>query len=361
MATDPRHTQHPLRLGTLDCLNRFMVAPMCDVTSWPYRKLCRDHGCGLLFTEMISSVGLAHSGERTLKMMEFDPEEAPVAVQISGCAVEHMETAARMVQDYGASMLNVNCGCPVKKVIQGGSGAALLRDLGLLTQICHRLRKVLTIPFTIKVRAGWDANSVNAIEVGRIAEGEGLDGLMIHARTRVQLYEGKADWSLIKRLKESVSIPVIGNGDAFDPDDALRMLEETGCDGVMLGRGAMGNPWVFRGCLAWERGQRDDTWRPNVAELYDGVREHLDRYVDWSGERLAVIQMRKQLIWYTQGLPGAKELRKSLPQLNTRGDMLSTLGRFLETVDPDRPWGTSRPSRAGFKEGDCATGCETPA
>ena len=163
-----------MKIADLDCGNRFFLAPMCDVTNWPYRKLCRDQGAGLLMTEMISSVGLVYTGTRTLKMMEFEASESPIGVQISGCAIEHMETAARMIEDHGASLLNLNCGCPVKKVISGGSGSALLRDIDLLREICRRLRKVVSIPLTIKVRAGWDAKSVNAVEVGKMAEEEGV-------------------------------------------------------------------------------------------------------------------------------------------------------------------------------------------
>jgi len=322
-----------MKIAGIDCGNKFFLAPMCDVTNWPYRKLCRDHGAGMIMTEMISSVGLVHAGERSLKMMEFDASEQPIGVQISGCAVEDMEVAAKMVEDHGASLLNLNCGCPVKKVIKGGSGSALLRDVDLLRQICNRLRKAVKIPLTIKVRAGWDSKSVNAVEVGKMAEEEGIDCIMIHARTRAQKFSGTANWNLIRELKDAISIPVIGNGDIFEPADGFRMLEETNCDGIMIGRGAMGNPWIFRGLQQWqEEGLTGDQYKPTPEELQSTVLEHLDRYIDWSGERLACIHMRKQTVWYTHGLPGAKHLRKQLVNLHTRNDYVELFNRFTDEL-----------------------------
>lgn len=324
----------PVRIADADCLNRFLLAPMCGVTSLPYRPLCREQGAGLLMTEMISTVSLSEATRRSLELMEFEAGEAPVGVQISGCPdIPAMVKAARLVQEHGATLLNLNCGCPVKKVIRGGSGSALLRDLDLLARICAAIRAAVDIPVTIKVRSGWDARNVNAVAVGRLAEDTGMDAIMLHARTREQAYEGKANWDLIRQLKQAVSIPVIGNGDVVTPADGFRMLETTGCDGIMIGRAAMGNPWIFRGLIAWERGVRDDSWLPTEAEQRATILEHYDRYADWAGPRGAALDFRKQIIWYTHRLPGGRGVRKQVKDLNQRGD----LERILDTAFRPQP------------------------
>ncbi len=214
----------------------------------------------------------------------------------------------------------------------------MLRDLDQLRLTCARLRKALTIPLTIKVRAGWDGDQVNALEVGKLATEEGVDAIAIHARTRAQGYEGQANWDLIAALTESVSIPVIGNGDIFTPGDAFRMLEHTGCAAIMVGRGAMGNPWLFRGLRQWELGDRSEGWRPTPAELVSTISRHLDRFIDWVGEHLACLRFRKHLLWYTHRLPGSRELRKRIPELTSRAALdpiLDALLVALHQADPD--------------------------
>ncbi len=322
-----------MRIANLDCLNRFSLAPMCDVTDWTYRKLCRDQGAGLLMTEMISSVHLANTTKEVRRMLISETEERPVGIQISGNAVDVMVKAAQIVQDSGASMLNVNCGCPVRKVISGGSGSALLKDLALLQQICHALREVLSIPLTIKVRAGWDERNVNALEVGRLAQEEGVDAIMIHPRTRAQKYEGNANWDLITELVDGVSIPVIGNGDIFEPDDGMRMLKETGCAGVMIGRGAMGNPWIFRGLLARENGDTSDAWKPSTEELNTVVREHMARYVTYAGEFQGCLKMRKNLVWYTAKLPGAQAFKQAFQTIDSVQTFDRVFSEFIDQLD----------------------------
>ena len=327
-----------MRIAGLDCLNPWLLAPMCEVTNLPFRALCRELGAGLVMTEMISSVELASARVRSLHLMQFEASEQPVGVQISACPqVADMERAAALVEEHGASLLNLNCGCPVKKIVTGGSGSALLKDLDLLRQICRRLRRVVSIPLTVKVRAGWDARTVNALDVGRLCEDEGIDALMIHARTREQGYDGTANWRLIAELKAALSIPVIGNGDVFTPADGRRMMAETGCDGVMVGRGAMGNPWLFRGLVRWADGHTDDSWRPSPAELEQTFLRHLDRYIDWAGEHRACLEMRKQLLWYTLKLPGARALRRHLGTLTSRDAYVQATEAFFAELKATTP------------------------
>ena len=338
-----------MKIAGLDCINPWFLAPMHDVTNLPFRALCREQGAGLVMTEMLSSVDLARAHKRTLALMEFEAGEAPVGVQISGVDdLDVMERAARRVQEHGASLLNLNCGCPVKKVIRGGSGSALLKDVQLLRGITRRLRAAVSIPLTIKLRAGWDGRHVNAIDVGLMAQEEGVDAIMIHARTRAQGYEGSADWQLIADLKAALAIPVIGNGDVFAPQDALRMLETTGCDGVMIGRGAMGNPWLFRGLV---QAQRGDTaaWRPNAGELIDTVQRHFDRYVAWIGEHRACLQFRKQLLWYTHRLEGSRPLREALRDLHTVADFARIWGHFARQLEAGERVQVADVGRADFK------------
>ncbi len=329
----------PVQIGGVQIPNRYFLAPMCDVTNMPYRVIARGQGASLLATEMLSSVALAMGGHRTFHMMEFLPDEKPIMVQISGTDPEIMRTASLMIQDYGASMLNLNCGCPVKKVIKGGSGSALLRDKEVLRKILQTLRPVLDIPLTVKMRAGWDAKTVNAVDVARMCEDEGVDAVMLHARTRKQMYEGRADWDLIAEVVQSVSIPVIGNGDIFTGADAHRMLEQTGCSAVMLGRGAIGNPWIFRDCIAQEVNPRGDALIPTVSptpeERLATIWRHFELFAAYAGRERALVRIRRQLMAYVRGLPGSSAFRARLSSLTSEENLRSSLAEFLgENLHP---------------------------
>jgi nifR3 family TIM-barrel protein len=325
-------------IGGVPIPNRFLLAPMCDVTNLPYRIIARSEGASLLATEMLSSVALAMGGNKTLQMMEFLPSEEPVMVQISGTAPDVMLKASEMIQDYGASILNLNCGCPVKKIIKGGSGSALLRDTKVLRNIIRTLRPRVEIPLTVKLRAGWDAKSINAVEVARMCEDEGVDSVMLHGRTRSQMYEGNANWDLIAEVKQAVSIPVIGNGDIFTGEDAHRMLEHTKVDGVMIARGAIGNPWIFRECIYGElerRGEPLSTFeefpppRPDLQERYDTILKHFNLFSAYAGEHRALFQLRKQIMAYVKGLAGASAFRANLASFTTRETLVQCLQEFL--------------------------------
>lgn len=325
------------RIADVAIPSRWVLAPMCDVTNLPYRVLARAEGASLLATEMLSSVALNMGGNKTAHMMEFLPSERPVMVQISGTDPEVMLQAALRIQDYGAPILNLNCGCPVKKVIQGGSGSALLRDPDVLRRILRTLRPHLTIPLTVKLRAGWDHDSVNAVEVAKMCADEGCDSVMLHPRTRAQMYEGRADWDLIRRVVEAVDVPVIGNGDIFSADDAYAMLDNTGCAAVMIGRGAIGNPWIFRQCVLAEAARLPASERPadlpdpepGLWERRETIWRHFELYRAYAGERGALIRIRKQLMAYVRGIPGAVAFRKNLPNLEAPEILEETLDHFF--------------------------------
>ncbi len=329
------------RIADVEIPNRYLLAPMCNVTNLPYRLLAREQGASLVSTEMLSSVALAAGGERSLQMMEFLPDEHPIMVQISGTDPEVMRRAAEMIQDYGATMINLNCGCPVKKIIKGGSGSALLRNPRVLQRILRALRPRLRMPLTVKMRAGWDEHSINAVEVARLCEDEGVDAIMLHPRTRRQMYDGQANLDLIACVKQAVRIPVIGNGDIFTASDAFDMLAVTGCDAVMIGRGAIGNPWIFRQCVIEEvRRTRPASPalaalpppHPSLDERLTMIRRHFDLLAAYTGEEIALRVFRRQLMAYLKGLPHSTTFRGHLPQLTSRHMFLERIEGYFRKI-----------------------------
>lgn len=329
------------RIADVEIPNRYLLAPMCNVTNLPYRLLAREQGASLVSTEMLSSVALAVGGERSLQMMEFLPDEHPIMVQISGTDAEVMRRAAEMIQDYGATLINLNCGCPVKKIIKGGSGSALLRNPRLLRRILRALRPRLRIPLTVKMRAGWDEQSINAVEIARLCEDEGVDAIMLHPRTRRQMYDGQANLDLIACVKHAVRIPVIGNGDVFTATDALDMLAATGCDAVMIGRGAIGNPWIFRQCVIEEVRRTHPSSNvlaalpsphPSLDERLTMIRRHFDLLAAYTGEEIALRVFRRQLMAYLKGLPHSTTFRGHLPQLTSRHMFLERVEAYFRKI-----------------------------
>jgi tRNA-dihydrouridine synthase B len=317
--------------------NRYLLAPMCGVSNLPYRILARAEGAALVSTEMVSSTELEKGRKRSFELVEFLPIEEPVMVQISGTEADVMLKAALMVQDYGATILNLNCGCPVKKVIKGGSGAAMLRNPEVLRSILQRLRPDLEMPLTVKMRAGWNEQNVNALEVAQMCEDCGVDALMLHPRTRDQFYEGNADWDLIAQVKEAVSIPVIGNGDIFSAQDAHEMLEHTGCDAIMIGRHAIGNPWIFRQCVLEEinRSKTSSAFGlpdsfPSSEERLQTILTHFDYFCAYLGQRLALNSLRKQFLIYLKDEPGFELFRERLARIRSRDDLEKAVGLALE-------------------------------
>ena len=316
-----------MRIGHIELANPVILAPMAGVTDLPFRLLAKEMGCGLVYSEMVSDKGLIYDNTHTKKLLAIDARERPVALQIFGSEPESMANAARIVAAAGADIIDINMGCPTPKIVKNGEGSALMRNPVLAGRIIAAVVEAAGgMPVTVKFRKGWDETSVNAVQIARMAEQAGAAAVSVHGRTREQFYSGQADWSIIRDVKQAVAIPVIGNGDIRTPLDAERMLTETGCDGIMIGRGAQGNPWIFRQVAHYlETGQTLPL--PALGERIDMLLRHLDMLVGHKGEYTGIREMRSHAAWYTKGLPSSAELRLTFNQAATRDDFI----RIMET------------------------------
>jgi len=319
-----------MRIGNLVLSNPVFLAPMAGITDLPFRILNRQFGCNLACTEMVSSHGLVRRNRRSLKYLEHPLEDAPLAVQLFGSDPESMAEAAKIAAEHGADLIDLNMGCPVKKVVKAGAGAALLKRPAVVRSMIRAVRKEISLPLTVKIRSGWRQGEINAREIARIVQEEGGDALTVHPRTADQGFSGSADWSLIRQVKDGLSIPVIGSGDIWGPEDADRMIKQTGCDAVMIGRGALGNPWIFAGALNLLSG-RDPVPVP-LSERYEIIRRHLDMNLACTPEHSAVMGFRKHLLWYTKGLRGGAEFRQVASRVSTREELLDVLSGFFDTL-----------------------------
>lgn len=317
----------PLKIGRLMLPHNLMLAPLAGVTNLPFRLICRRQGAALAFTEMVSVNGMVREGGKTMALLASSPEDRPLGVQLFGDNPETLARAAAMVADQ-ADLLDINMGCPVRKVVATGAGSALLKDTARVAAIVRSVRKATGLPLTIKIRSGWHCGDATWREVGRIAEAEGCDAITLHPRSRSQMFTGQANWSQIAQLKERLTIPVIGSGDLFAPEDCRRMLAETGCDGLMIARGALGNPWIFRQTRELLSGITPQPVTPSERAIT--AAHHLQLQIEVLGEVVAVREMKKHLGWYIHGVPGAASLRRSVNSAQTAQQLHGVLEQLAE-------------------------------
>ena len=300
--------------------NPVVAAPMAGVSDRPSRLIAREYGCGLVYTEMISAKALTYRNQKTYLLMNMKGEQQPVSMQIFGSEPDVMAEGARIMQAYGAQIIDINMGCPVPKVVNNGEGSALMRNPELAAEIVSAMVKAVDVPVTVKFRKGWDDASVNAVEFARRMEAAGASAIAVHGRTRMQYYSGKADWNIIGQVKEAVTVPVIGNGDIFVPEDGKAMLEQTNCDGIMLGRGALGRPWLYRQMIEYLRTAGYEG-EPTLEQRRQVITHHAQLICEEKGERVAMKEMRKHIAWYYKGLPGAARMRDAINTVATMEDL----------------------------------------
>ncbi|MDO4556971.1 MAG: tRNA dihydrouridine synthase DusB [Lachnospiraceae bacterium] len=316
-------------IGNVKMDNPLVLGPMAGVTDLPFRLLCKEMGCGLMYTEMISAKALYYKNKNTLPLLATDSKERPVAVQLFGSETQLMADMAKTLEGKGYQMIDINMGCPVPKIVNNREGSALMKNPKLAGEIIETMAKAVSLPVTVKIRKGFDKNTVNAVEIARIAQESGASAVAVHGRTREEYYSGKADWDIIRQVKEAVSIPVIGSGDITDVDSFLKMREQTGCDGYMIARGAKGNPWVFKEILTYlKTGIRLE--KPSLMEVLEMIRRHGKMMVEFKGEYTGIREMRKHLAWYTAGYPGSARLRGRVNEMETYEDLVRLLEEYEE-------------------------------
>ena len=316
-----------MQIGEIKLAAPLALAPMAGITDLPFRLICRRLGCGMTVSEMVSAKGLLYKNVKTTEMLRIDDGERPTAIQLFGSVPEELAEAARMVEASGADMIDFNMGCPVPKIVNNGEGSALMKQPKLAHDILAAMVKAVKIPVTVKFRAGWDDSSRNAVEIAKAVEAAGVSAVAVHGRTRQQFYEGKADWGIIAEVKQAVKVPVFGNGDIFTVEDGLRILAETGVDGLMIGRGADGNPWIFRELAAVLRGEERPA-APSLQERLAQAAEHLDMLIDYKGEHISVKEMRRHISAYLKGLPHAAEFRGRFHKVDTREQFMELLAEY---------------------------------
>lgn len=318
-----------IKIGNLALENRVVAAPMAGITDRAFRLILKSMGCGLVFTEMVSDMGLIYNSNKSRQIADPSGESGPVAVQIFGSNPETMAQAAQIVETMGAAIIDINMGCPTPKIVKNGEGAALMLEPELSRKIIRSVVAAVQVPVSIKMRKGWDVEHCNYLQIADIAVAEGVTAITLHPRTRMQFFSGQADWEAITALKRHVPVPVIGSGDISKAEDAVAMIAETGCDGVMIGRAALGNPFIIRETVALlEHGHKISA--PLQTEKINLAIRHLDLAIENKGESIAVREMRKHISWYTKGMPGAARLRDRINHAAARKEMMAILTGLTE-------------------------------
>jgi tRNA-dihydrouridine synthase B len=319
-----------LRIGSVNLENGLVMAPMAGITTLPFRLMVKELGAGLVTSEMVSAMGLTTGQRKTLDYLRNHPSERPLAIQIFGSRPQAMARAAQVVVEAGADLVDINMGCPVKKVVKTGAGASLLRDPKRVAEIVSSVRLACSVPVTVKIRAGWSPENPVACDIARVIEDCGADAVTVHPRFATQGYAVPADWTVIGRVKERLKIPVIGNGDIFEPSHALKMRQETGCDGIMIGRGAIGNPWIFKQVLHLDLGV--PVSKPDMSERRSFIMDHFHALANLMGPHRAARSMRGLLLWYTKGLPHSSRFRGGVNKIKDLDSLISTMDEYFSTL-----------------------------
>lgn len=327
------------KIGNVKISNQVVLAPMAGICNSAYRQICKDMGCGLIYAEMVSDKAITYNNQKTIDMLYMTEKERPISQQIFGSDKESFVEAAKFIEkEMKPDIIDINMGCPVPKVaVRAQAGSALLKNPAKIFDIVSSVVSAVNVPVTVKIRSGWDSNHINAVEVAKVIEKAGASAICVHPRTRSQGYSGKADWNIIKEVKENVSIPVIGNGDIKSPEDAKRMLEETKCDAVMIGRGVLGNPWLIKNIVNYLDGK--EVIDVSIVDRIDMCLKHLKLLDSLKNEKLACLEIRNHISWYFKGIKGANELKNKVYQTTSIHDIILLLNEFKEAQNEEKDRG----------------------